>query len=458
MPSHPIDYQIQSNVFSTPELVALFDEQARFARWLCIEAALARAQADLGVIPQAAAEMICSKALLSQIDLEQLTEEYKTSRNSLMPLVKTLKKACGKNHGEFVHFGITTQDVLDTGQILELKAFFQILYRDLRRLEEICLDLTLRHKATPMVGRTHGQQAIPITFGLKTAVWLSEIRRHIARLKSLAKRTLQGQLGGAVGTMAALGPMAQEIRGKTFAYLELEHSTLSWHTSRDNMAEVAAFQAILAGTLEKIANEIFQLGKTEIGELKETAPIATHSSSTMPHKSNPVLCQRVAVLARQSRGLASLIIDSMVHEHERDARALWSEWLNIPQISIYTGTAVYYLVEVMRHLTVDSDRMRQNLYMQKEMVMSEWLLFQFGAQIGKMSAQEKLHGLIRKAQTENISLTELLANDALLGPLLNQEQLDFLNHPELYVGQALSLIEQTICQVEVERQNDPETL
>ena len=148
----------------------------------------------------------------------------------------------------------------------------------------------------------------------------------------------------------------------------------------------------------------------------------------------------------------------MVHEHERDARALWSEWLNIPQISIYTGTAVYYLVEVMRHLTVDSDRMRQNLYMQKEMVMSEWLLFQFGAQIGKMSAQEKLHGLIRKAQTENISLTELLANDALLGPLLNQEQLDFLNHPELYVGQALSLIEQTICQVEVERQNDPETL
>lgn len=458
MPSHPIDFQIQSNIFSTPELVALFDEQARFARWLSVEAALARAQADLGVIPKAAAEMITAKAMPAELDLNQLSKEYELSRNSLMPLVKILKKACGKNFGEFVHYGITTQDVIDTGQILELKSFIRILYRDLRRLESICLDLTLRHKATPMIGRTHGQQAIPITFGLKTAIWLSELRRHIARLKALAERTLLGQLSGAVGTMAALGPLAQEIRKRTFAYLEVEYTTLSWHTSRDNMAEIAAFLAILAGTLEKIANEIFQLGKTEIGELRETALIAAQSSSTMPHKNNPVLCQRVAVLARQIRGLATLIIDSMVHEHERDARALWSEWLNIPQISIYTGTAVYYLNEVMQNLTVDSDRMLHNLYLQKEMVMSEWLLFQVGEQIGKMSAQEKLHELIRIACGGDISLKELLQNDAQLGPLLSQEQLDCLDHPEHYVGQSLSLIEQTISQIEVERQNDPETL
>jgi adenylosuccinate lyase/3-carboxy-cis,cis-muconate cycloisomerase len=458
MPSHPIDFQIQSNVFATPELAAIFDEQARFARWLRIEAALAEAQAELKVIPAAAAQEIVNKARISELDMAQLAHEYTLSRNSLMPLIKTLKKACKNNHGEFVHFGITTQDVIDTGQILELKEFFHILYRDIRRLEDILLDLAIRYQQTPMIGRTHGQQAIPITFGFKITIWAVEIRRHIERIKSLGKRTLVGQLGGAVGTMAALGPYANEIAQKTFERLGLRHCLLSWHTSRDNIAEFASCLAILSGTLEKIANEIFQLGKTELGELKEAAPGSAPSSSTMPHKNNPVLCQRIAVLSRQTRALSTLIIDAMVHEHERDPRALWSEWLNIPQISIYTGTAVHYLNEVMRNLTVDSARMLQNLYLQKDMVVSEWLLFQLGARIGKMNAQEKLQGLIRKAQLDSCPLKQLVLDDPELGQLLNKDQLEFLDHPERYVGQAEYLIQQSIGQIKIERQNDPEYL
>jgi adenylosuccinate lyase len=454
---HPLDFQLQTGFYATPELQAVFDEKRKMNRWLQVEAALARAQAELGIIPAEAAREIGVKADLDHLDLELIKEGYRQSRNSLMPVIKALRVACRDNHSQYVHYGATTQDILDTGQVLELEEFLRILYRDLRTMEKLLIDMSRAHRDTPMIGRTHGQQALPVTFGLKTAVWASEVRRHIERLKSLYPRVTVGQLGGAVGTMAALGPRARETAKRTMELLGLQWRPPAWHTSRDNMAEAACFCAILAGTLEKTANEIFLLSKTEVAELAE-APPGTMMSSTMPHKRNPVLCQRVAALARQIRSLAGAVLESMAHEHERDPRLLWSEWLAMPQIAIYTGTAAGCLVRVLEGLIVSEGNMRKNLLLHKDMVMSEWLLFRLAPVMGRTRAQEKLHALLRRTGGENIGLRELLAGDPEIGPLLDKEDMDFLDHPERYTGLAAALVDDTLAGITVQRRNDPEVL
>jgi len=457
MVSHPLDFQLQAGFYATPELLAVFDEKRKMNRWLQVEAALARAQAELGVIPAEAAREIGVRADLDHLDLELIKEGYRQSRNSLMPVIKALRAACRDGHGQYVHYGATTQDILDTGQVLELEEFLRILYRDLRTLENLLIDISRAHRDTPMIGRTHGQQALPVTFGLKTSIWACEVRRHIERLKGLYPRVTVGQLGGAVGTMAALGPRGRETAKRTMELLGLQWRPPAWHTSRDNMAETACFCAILAGTMEKAANEIFLLSKTEVAELAE-APPGTMMSSTMPHKRNPVLCQRVAALARQIRSLAGAVLESMAHEHERDPRLLWSEWLAMPQIAIYTGTAADCLVRVLEGLIVSEGNMRKNLLLHKDMVMSEWLLFRLAPIMGRTRAQEKLHALLRRTGGENIGLRELLAGDPEIGPLLNKEDMDFLDHPERYTGLAAALVDDTLAGITAQRRNDPEVL
>ena len=458
MPSHPIDFQINPSVFSTPELAEIFDEKARYQRWLDFEAALARVQGEMGVIPKAAAEEIGSKAKLEHLALDGIHEGYLRSRNSLMPLINGLRKACEKGYGEYVHYGATTQDVLDTAEILELRETVAIIYRDLRALEMICLDLAKKHRSTPMVARTHGQQALPTTLGLKVVIWLTEIRRHIERLKHIFEQIIFGQLGGAVGTMAAFGPQAMEIAGGTLNLLGLKHSKVAWHNSRDNIGEVASVFSLLATTLAKIANEIFQLQKTEIGELREPAPASSVASSTMPHKKNPVICQRIVVLSRHIRYLSGTIVESMAHEHERDARCLWSEWLAVPQLCIYTGTALRYMLDVISGLEVRADRMLENLHVQKALIASEWLLFRLSGTIGKMKSLEKLHELSSEATDTGISFKDAVMNDPEIGPLLTREDLAYLDHPERHIGHALEIVDQAIEDVEGKRANDPEEL
>lgn len=457
MVSHPLDFQLQACFYATPELLAVFDEQRKMNRWLQVEAALARAQAELGVIPADAAREISNKADLEHLDLSMIKKGYQQSRNSLMPVIKALRAACGENHGQYVHYGATTQDILDTGQVLELQEFLRFLYRDLRAAESLLIDMSRAHRQTPMIGRTHGQQALPVTFGLKTAVWAGEVRRHIERLKSLYPRVTVGQLGGAVGTMAALGPRARETARRTMELLGLRWQPPGWHTCRDNMAEIASFCAILAGTFEKTANEVFLLGKTEVGEIAEASP-GSMMSSTMPHKRNPVLCQRVAAMARQIRSLAGAVFESMAHEHERDPRRLWSEWLAMPQIAIYTGTAAAYLIRILDGLIVSEENMRKNLFLHKEMVMSEWLLFRLAPAMGRIRAQERLHGLLRRAGEDNAGLRERLAGDREIGPLLHAEDLEILDHPERYTGLAAELVDDTLDGIAIARQGDPEVL
>ncbi len=458
MPVHPFDFQINPHVFSNPELEALFDEQAVLQRWLDFEAALATAQGKHGIIPVAAAEEIQAKARLEHIDLDSVRQGYSKSRNSVVPLLGGLRRACKDGHGEYVHYGATTQDVLDTGQILALKEMLAILYRDLRQMEKVCLKLAQEHRTTPMAARTHGQQALPTTFGLKIAVWITEIRRHIERVKKLDDLICYGQLSGAVGTYAALGPQGLEVAEETMRLLGLRHHPLSWHTSRDKIAELASDFALLVMSMAKVANEIFQLQKTEINELWEPSLSGALSSSTMPHKRNPVICQRVVALAKHVRALAGTVMESTAHEHERDPRCLWAEWLAIPQLCIYTGSTLRSMLDVLSGLTVRTDQMLANLYQQKDLISTEWLLFQLSKTLGKNKALEKLHSLAVLATEKNISLKEVVLADSEIGSLFSPEDLDPLDHPEQYIGHAVEIVDRTIAEICRQRQNDSDIL
>ena len=458
MPTHPFDFEIQADVFSTSEIKAVFNEQRRLSRWLEFEAALAQTQAELGIIPREAADEISAKADISVLDLDAVKENYKSSRNSLIPVIKALRIACKDDHGEFVHYGATTQDVIDTSQVMELRETFRIIYRDLKDLEATLIAHTKAHISTPMIGRSHGQQALPITFGLKCGIWLAEIRRHIERVKGLSPRLLTGQLSGAVGTMAALGDKGREVSRLTLEKLGLEYSPVAWHTSRDNLAEAANLMAIITATLEKIANEIVELGKNEIGELQEPAPEGVASSSTMPHKRNPVICQRITVLSRQVRALAPTITEAMTHEHERDGRAIWSEWLAVPQIAIYTATALNYSKQVLIGLDIKPDNMLKNLMLHGDMVLSEWLLFRLGSSIGKMKAQEIMHKLTSDALSNNKTLKECALANGEISHLLTSDDLTALDHPEKYIGQSENLILDLLQDIAKKQATDPDGL
>ncbi len=455
MPAHPIDFDIQANLFSTPEGRAIFDEKSRFQGWLDFEAALAAAQGEMGLIPPAAAAIIQAKASIHHLDLEAVRRDYTSNRNSLVPIVKALRQACAP-YGDYVHHGATTQDAIDSGQALQLKAVFALIQRDLRQIEDRLLELAAQYRTLPMIGRTHSQQAIPISLGLKFSVWLLEFNRHGDRLEALTSRALTGQLGGAVGTMSALGPQGREIAALTMQKLGLQASTAPWHTARDTSAETGSLLAMLTTSAAKIANEIFQLGKTEVMELREPAPVGKSAgSSTMPHKRNPVLCQRIVVLSSHVRALAQVLMESMLHENERDPRALWSEWLAMPQSCIYTLTALDYLKSVLFDLEIFPERMLTNLHLQQEAIASEWLMFTLSPIIGKAQAHAKISQCLDLASASGQSFREIMMLDHELSESLRHIDLSMLDHPEAYIGLAPQIVDDVIQQINHKRKGSP---
>lgn len=455
MPVHPIDFELQTDFYSTPELRAVFDEKERIGRWLHFEAALAASQGELGVIPADSAARIVEMASLDKLDLEKIRDGYKTTRNSVMPVLKALRTACGAPHGGYVHHGATTQDVVDTGAMLELKQALAIILRDMQGLEASLMALAEKHRATPMIGRSHGQQAIPITFGMKVAVWLGEISRHIERLEAVSQRALFGQLGGAVGTLAAIADKAPDIKRRTMEKLGLGYSLAAWHTSRDNVAEVCSVMTMATISVAKIADEVFELGRTEFGELREPpgSPTAM-SSSTMPHKRNPVLSERVVVISSHVRALLSVVMEAMMHQNERDVRSLWSEWLAVPQIALYTGTAVAYVRQIVDGLEVYPQRMLDNLHIHGDLVASEWLLFRLSDRIGKVKAQETLHQAGQMAAESHQSLVDILRTLPETASVLEDSDVQVAEHPEQYRGWAEKIVDDAILAVRQARNLD----
>ena len=386
MPSGVFDSTLLKHLWSTEELRAIFNDANRVQKWYDYEAALALAQAELGIVPQAAAAEIARKAKVGNVDLEAIAAEVRRIKHPLVPALRALQAICDGDHGEYLHFGPTTQDVLDTGVMLQIKDAHAVFTRDLQDIGRELFRLAERHKDTPMAGRTHAVQALPITFGHKCAIWLAETGRNYERLTQLQDRTFVGSLVGAVGSKASFGERAFELDQRVMARLGLGVADISWQPARDRLVEYVGVLGLIGGSLAKVANEIMNLAHTEIDELAEPFNEGKVGSSTMPHKRNPATVEAVVAVGRTLRYTVALMHEALMQEHERDA-SLWRlEWKALPEACLMTGVILAQMKDVLAGLEVHADKMRRNLDALGGFLLSERVMFALADKIGKQTA------------------------------------------------------------------------
>jgi adenylosuccinate lyase len=444
MSSGVFDDALNRHLFATEELRAIFSDRARAQKWYDYEAALALEQAELGIIPRQAAEEIARNARVDNVELEAIAAEIRRVKHPLVPALKALQKRCAGDAGEYVHFGPTTQDVLDTATALQLREAHRIYLRDVKAIGRALARLAEAHKATPMAGRSHGVQALPITFGHKAAVWLCEMGRNYERLREVEKRVFVGSMAGAVGTQASFGPKAFELEARLMNRLGLHVAHINWQPARDRFAEYACVLGILAGTLGKIAREIVTLEHTEIGELHEPFSAGKVGSSTMPHKRNPSTCEAVVANSRALRYNAAFMLECMLAEHERDGAAWRGEWKALPEACLMAGAMLAMAKQVLEGLEVDASAMRENLGRLGGLLLSERVMFALADKLGKQSAHELVYEASMRAVQTRVGLEHALMEDEKVRAVLSADQLRALLDPSTYVGHAVTIVERVL--------------
>jgi adenylosuccinate lyase len=408
------DSQLYAHLWGTDELRAVFDERGRLQGWLDVLAALARAQAKLGIVPVESADAISEGATVDRLDLAFVAEETRRTSHSTLGLIRGLQRVLPEAAAEHVYLGVTVQDVTDTWTVLALREVGRVVWRDLRQVEALLLDLAERHRETVMVGRTHGQPGAPITFGFKVASWADEVRRHLDRLAEGRRRWLVGQLGGAVGGLGFFGADGPTLRAAFCAELGLDDPGISWLTARDRLAEFASVLAMVTATLARIGNEVLELQRPEIGELREPTTADVVGSITMPHKRNPERSEHLDTLARLVRAQAGVLLEGMVQLHERDGRAWKAEWVALPEVCLLTGVALRTAVDLLTGLEVDARAMAARVDGQSDSG-SERVLAVLTARLGRHRAQEALHrALAPGASGTGRSLVEAVVGEGLL--------------------------------------------
>ncbi len=436
---HITDSHFFGNSYATPVSRAIFCDICRVQRWLDIEAALVQAQAELGLIPAEAAESISVAAYVENVDLELMRAEVIRSRHSLVGLLRALQAVCPGDSGQYVHYGATTQDVQDTGQVLEMRDVIEQLEADLQGLVALLAELADQYADTIAVGRTHARAALPISFGLKVASWLDELLRHARRIETMRERVLVAQLFGGAGTMAGFGDRGPELLKRFAARLGLGVPTIGWHVARDRVVEYVTTVAALAGTLARIADEIRTLSRTEIGELEESWTHGVVGSSTMPHKRNPERCEQVVVMAKLAAAQVGIALAGMAGEHERDSRTLRVEWACVPDVSHYCLAAISITTDVVAGLQVHADRMKANAEAVADEIASEALMLALGERIGKQNSHELVYELSQAAYAGRRPLRELLREREDVRALLDDEAIKRTFDLSNYLGASAAL-------------------
>ena len=414
MSSHLADSEIYGHLWTTPELHALFDDRGRTSAWLTILAALAQAQADVGLVPAEAAALIEEHATIDRLDLAVVAEGTRSSGHSTHGLIRHLREILPAEAREWVYYGATVQDLSDTWFGWVLKRVGDVVERDVARCRAACVALARRHRDTVMCGRTHGQPGLPVTFGFKAAVWASELARHQERLAQLRPRVEVVQLGGALGTMEFWGAQALPLLDGFATRLGLGAPDVPWITARDRTAEFLTFLALVTGTLAKIGNEVFELQRPEIGEVGEPIVAGTVGSITMPHKRNPEFSEQLDTLARVVRADADVALEGLVALHERDGRSWKAEWLVLPEACQLSGAALGFGAKLLEGLRVDAARMRANLDAHGAAMTSEPLMAVLAARIGKHSAHDAVYAAAMAARDAGTDLGEQLVAEGLL--------------------------------------------
>jgi len=449
MPILPID----TGRYGSPEMRRIFDEENRLQKMLDVEAALAWAHSQVGNIPKKDAQKIVEKASTKYVKLERVKEIENEIRHDVMALVRALAEACGTS-GEYVHLGATSSDMLDTATALQLKEAVNLIEERLNELESVLLARAEQHKTTIMMGRSHGQHALPTTFGFKSAVWTREISRHIQRLRDCKGRLLVGKMSGAVGTQAGLGPKALEIQELVMERLGIKAADISTQiVQRDRYAELTCILAILASTLDNIASEIRELQRPEIGEAFEAFEQKKQiGSSTMPHKRNPMISERICGLAKILRSLVSPALENIPTWHERDLTQSSCERFVIPEECILIDYMLILMIRVLNGLEVNEERMRKNMEITQGRMMSEAVMLALAKKgLGRQKAHELTRELAIKSHNQQTSFKQILAEDSTTKKLLSPKEIDEIMNPRNYLGTATKQIDNVIEKTKKER-------
>ncbi len=449
MPILPID----TGRYGSPEMRRIFDEENRLQKMLDVEAALAWAHSQVGNIPKEDAQKIVEKASTKYVKLSRVKEIENEIRHDIMALVRALAEACGAS-GEYVHLGATSSDMLDTATALQLKEAVYLIEERLNELESVLLARAEKHKMSIMMGRSHGQHALPTTFGFKVAVWTREVSRHIQRLRDCKGRLLAGKMSGAVGTQAGLGPKAIEIQELVMERLGISAADISTQiVQRDRYAELTCILAILASTLDNIASEIRELQRPEIAEAFEAFEQKKQvGSSTMPHKRNPMISERICGLAKLLRSLVSPALENVPTWHERDLTQSSCERFVIPEECILIDYILILMIRVLKGLEVDETRMQKNMAITQGRMMSEAVMLALAKKgLGRQKAHELTRELAIKSHNEQLHFKEVLAENSTVKELLSQNEIKQVMDPRNYLGTAPKQIERVIEKTNHER-------
>ena len=419
---------------SDPGVRSLYRLENRWQSWLDVEVALAVAQAELGIIPQPAADAIARAARMEFLDRVRIDEGFARTGHTIVPLVWELSRIVGEPYGGWVHWGATTQNITQTGDLLVLRQAHRIFLRLIARALAAMADLAERGADMPIAGRTHGQHAVPATFGYKPAVWIDEMLRHVERLRQAAPRLFVAMLGGGAGTFASLGAQGPAVQAGIGRALGMLPMHVPARTIGDHLAENICLLGLLAATCAKIAREIYTLMKTEYGEVEEPVPPGTVGSSTMPQKRNPKLCQDIIAAAAEVRGSVPLALEAMQTEHEADRTTSLIMEAAEARACIATGDMLARLVEVLKGLRLNPLRMRRNLDLGGGLIMAEAVMLDLGAAIGRQHAHDVVYDAAQAAFVEGRPFGKLLAEDLRVTAHLDSNAIEKLLDPTAYTG------------------------
>ncbi len=444
MPATIIDSAVFRDIFSTAAMRKIFADDTRIQKYLDFEAALARAQARLGIIPNEAADEICRHCNAAEIDFAKLKVQTERIGYPVLPVVQQLVALCRDGLGEWCHWGATTQDITDSATVMQVGEALLLVEADLGAIADALAGLARKYRDTPMAGRSNLQQAVPITFGYKMATLLAAFERHKQRLRELRARVLVGEFGGAAGTLSSLGGRGLEIQAELMKELKLGVPAIAWHTVRDTIAEVGCFLGLVTGSCGKIAFDVKLMMQTEVAELYEPFHEGRGSSSTMPQKRNPISAVYITALTSVVRQQAAALLDAMVEDHERSTGPWEIEWIVLPEIFCFSAGALAQTRFVLTGLQVDAKKMRGNLDLTKGLIVSEAVMMGLGPYLGRQYAHDLVYDICRKVIATGRPLLDLLAENAEIAKHLDRAALEQLCDPANYLGEAGAMVDRVL--------------
>jgi 3-carboxy-cis,cis-muconate cycloisomerase len=433
------------DIFSTAPMRRVFADENRIQKYLDIEAALARVQARLGIIPQDACDEILRHCSIAEYDFAKLKAETERIGYPVLPAVKQLVALCRDGLGEWCHWGATTQDITDTATILQIREALDLIEADMVAIADALAALARRYRDTPMAGRSNLQQAVPITFGYKAATYLAAIERQRQRLKELRPRVLVGEFGGAAGTLSSLGNRGLDVQAALMKELGLGQPEIAWHTLRDRIAETGCFLGLLTGICGKIAFDVKLMMQTEVEEVYEPFHEGRGSSSTMPQKRNPISSVYITATTALVRQHVAALLDAMVEDHERATGPWEIEWIAVPEIFSLAAGCLSQTRFLVSGLQVDEKKMRANLDITRGLIVSEAVMMGLGPYLGRQYAHDLVYDICRQVIATGRPLVDLLAETREIARHLDRAALERLCDPANYLGQAGEMVDRVLA-------------